>query len=513
MNQDTLEHLYVTGDYLLLLEEIRNYAYDDPSSTLTDIEKAICSSYHSRALIRRGEVNLAENVIHKISSLKNNDSFSLSSLINQTSIINLQITQGNISEALKNGMNTTALVEQRKHELADQLEALTFWSAYLNFLIGIAYYYQFKIDLAYTSFQKSLEVNQTNLFIKAKCLYYLGVVEQEKGNITKFHELWEESLDIFQSIKARQGAAWIICWQGNLLIQERNFSKAKATLIQATELFELIGDIQGLSMVNSLMGMVFYHQGNLAAAEEILEQAFDSLMKIGNLILLSYCFLPLLFLHLESEGRRKAQQRIQQVQELSRNSKNEIVELHLAIAEAMFLKSGPRFGDKALAQTKFLTLLKNVYSKKHPHSILMVPTSDKDFLFLVVFHLVELYLEEFKLTEDKSILLEAQQLIDNHLQHVQDQEFSPKLPQLSFLKAKLLIVDGEIETALVILEQVKHEARVNNFRRLEETISVEIEQIENEFKKWDAATSIKERVEKVQLEDYVKKAQRLIAAQ
>ncbi|MHA2233319.1 MAG: tetratricopeptide repeat protein, partial [Candidatus Hodarchaeales archaeon] len=299
MNYDTLDRLYVTGDYSLLLEEISKLAYDNPSTTLTDIERAICGSYHSRALIRLGEVNEAESIIDKISNLKNNESFSLSSLINQTSIINLQITQGDIAEALKNGMSTTALVEQRKHELKDHLKILSFWSAFLYFLIGMAHYHQLDIDLANTYFQKSLEANQTNLFIKAKCLYYLAFVEREKDNLAKSHELLEESLDIFQSIEARQGAAWIICWQGNFLLQNGNYSKAEATFVQAKELFESISDAQGLSLVNSLLGLMFYQQGKLAAAEEILDQAFESSKKIGNPAMLSYCLLPLVLLHLE----------------------------------------------------------------------------------------------------------------------------------------------------------------------------------------------------------------------
>ena len=64
MNQDTLEHLYVTGNYSTLLEEITKLAYTHPSTELTDIERAICLSYHSRALIRLAKVNEAENLIN-----------------------------------------------------------------------------------------------------------------------------------------------------------------------------------------------------------------------------------------------------------------------------------------------------------------------------------------------------------------------------------------------------------------------------------------------------------------
>ena len=177
MDPATLERLYVTGDYSSLLEVIEKLAYNHPSTKLNDIEKAICVSYHSRALIRLGEVKEAENIIKKISNTNFNKHFSISSLIYQTSIINLEITQENIIEALRKGINTETLVGQKKHEFSEYPKYYSFWSAFLYFLIGMAHYYEFKNDLAGKYFQKSLRVNQTNLFIKAKCLYYTVFLE------------------------------------------------------------------------------------------------------------------------------------------------------------------------------------------------------------------------------------------------------------------------------------------------------------------------------------------------
>jgi hypothetical protein len=58
----------------------------------------------------------------------------------------------------------------------------------------------------------------------------------------------------------------------------------------------------------------------------------------------------------------------------------------------------------------------------------------------VITHLAELYLEEFKLSEDKTIMLEVRKLIDNQIQKLDNQKFSPELVELLLLKAKLLLV-------------------------------------------------------------------------
>jgi tetratricopeptide (TPR) repeat protein len=510
MNQDTLEHLYVTGDYSVLLEEIGKLAYDHPSTNLSDIEKAICVSYHSRALIRFGEINEAENLIHNASNIILNKSFSIPILIYQTSIINLHNTQGNIVEALREGRKTETLIKQKKNEISTHPELLSYWSAFLYFLIGVAYFYKVENDLAYEYFLKSLDVNQANQFIKAKCFYYMAFLESEKGNIPGRFELLEESLEIFQAINAQQGMAWICAWQGQYLLQAGDFLSAQSKFSQAIELFKSIGEPQGLSLVDSLIGLMLYQQGKSEQAEEILEEAFDSSLQIQNPTIFSYCFLPLVFLYIESNRRSKAQECFLKYQELSKTVSNEIVKLQGSLVEAILLKSSSRFIDKGRAQQIFLKLLEDAYSEKYPTQPQVLPTSDKDFSFLIVYHLIDLYIEEYKLTEDEKIMLEAQQLIDNHIQHVHDQKFSPKLAELSFLKGKLLIIDGEIEEALEILEQVKQDANTNNFHRMEEKVGMEITKIEKEYQKWDAAVSIRDRIEKVQVEEYLKEAQQII---
>ena len=46
---------------------------------------------------------------------------------------------------------------------------------------------------------------------------------------------------------------------------------------------------------------------------------------------------------------------------------------------------------------------------------------------------------------------------------------------------------------------------------MEEKIRLEITRIEEEFRKWDAAISIKDRIKKVQIEEYLKEVQNMVA--
>ncbi|MHA2096758.1 MAG: tetratricopeptide repeat protein, partial [Candidatus Hodarchaeales archaeon] len=353
--------------------------------------------------------------------------------------------------------------------------------------------------------------------IRAKCFYYMAFLDLTKGTektagIDASEELLEKSLEIYQSIGDRQGTAWIIAWQGQISLQGGDLDNAKNKFTRSLELFESIRDLQGLNLVNSLRGLMFYQQGEKKQAEEILEKSFNSSIKIGNPVVLSYCFLPLTLLYIESGNRSKAEKCIHEFQVLRRSSNNSVAKLHESVAEAIFLKSSSRFIDKGKAQKKLLEILEEtrIVHTDTERMFYNLPTLDKRFSSFIVFNLIELYLEEFKLTEDKKIMSEAQQLIDNHIQNVYDQKFSPELVELSLAKAKMSIVDGKIEKALAILEQVKQDANTNHFHHLEEKVDSEITQIEREFQKWDAAISVRDRIEKVQINEYLKNAQQMV---
>ncbi len=509
MNHDALEHLYVTGKYSLLLEEITTLAYNQPSTKLTAIEKAICLFYHSRALIRLGKVNDAENLITEFSKI-DFDKFVISSLINQISIINLLITQGKVDEATRDGISAITLIEGKKLDLSKHPTILSFWSPFLYYFTGIAYFYKFKNDLAWTYFQKSLVVNHANLLIQAKCSYYMAFLQLEKGDTSKFFELLDESLEIYNSIDAKQGIAWVKAWQGQFFLQRGDFILSKTKLSQAFELFKLIDDFQGINLVTSLKGLMFYQQGKLDRAEVMLEKAFESSVEIGNPMILSYCVIPLMLLYVETGNKFKAKKCVIDLKNACKKVNSERVKVHSLITQAIFLKSSSRFKDKAQAQNILLELL-NEDGEIQSHGSYVWLTSDKSFSYLVITHLVELYLEEFKLSEDNKILLEVRQLIDNQIQKLDDQKFSPELVELSLLKAKLLIVEGEIEESIIILEKAKQIAKNNNFHRMEEKIGLEISWIDGEFKKWNAVISVKDRIKRVQIEEYLKKVQKMIS--
>ncbi|OLS24942.1 MAG: hypothetical protein HeimC3_18180 [Candidatus Heimdallarchaeota archaeon LC_3] len=505
MDQKILENLYVTGTYSKLLEEIKKLSYKDPTSKLSDIEKAICLSYHSRGLIRLGKIADAEKTLQEFNNKLNecSNNFSLSSLIYYTSVLNLLNLQGNIEKSLKIGLEIESLINIEKNVFSENEEIFSFWSAFLYYLIGMAYYYQFKHDLANQYLKISLNVNKNNLYIKGKSLYLISYIKIEKGEFFKGDFSFEESLNIFREINNRQGQAWAILWQGQFLLQKGNLKSAKNMFLEALNLFSSIKEPQGFHITNSLIGSLYFHQGDIDSAEKLLEKSFDSLVEIADPQMLTYCVIPLLLLYAETGQRLKATNCIDLYQNKCEKSSSSRIEINRLIAKAIYLKSSTRLIDKGEAQKIFLNLLND------PNRKVMNPYvhTDKSFTFFIIVSLIELSLEEFKISEDNLILEEVKQLIDNHIQKEGSKE-SLEFIELELIGAKFLIIEGKLGEALNIMEKTKEIAVNNDYHYLEDKINKEIEKIDREFKKTIDST-VKERIQRMQLEVYLQEAKKI----
>ena len=78
----------------------------------------------------------------------------------------------------------------------------------------------------------------------------------------------------------------------------------------------------------------------------------------------------------------------------------------------------------------------------------------------------------------------------------------------------MLIVEGKLDEALKILEQAQNLAIENHLGLLGKTVNEEKASLEKEYSKWqnliEANVSMKELVHQVQIEDYLRMAQKMV---
>ncbi|MFW9777981.1 MAG: hypothetical protein ACFFE8_03940 [Candidatus Heimdallarchaeota archaeon] len=216
--------------------------------------------------------------------------------------------------------------------------------------------------------------------------------------------------------------------------------------------------------------------------------------------------------YVETKNRDKAQNRLKQFEELTKGSDLKIGKIFFSLTEALFLKTSSRIIDRAKAQEKYLDLLLLI-NEYFPKSGRQLPLFIQNFSFQVIFHLVELYLDEFKITRDEMIIKRARQLIEKQYDELKTDGSYFRNVELSILRAKLLAIDGEIDEALLTLQEAKNDAKNRGFSLQEKRIDSEIGKIKGEFEKWDTviqSSSLKDRIDKLRVEEYLKETRELI---
>ena len=353
MNFDSIETYYTHGDYWKILEFIDKLGLP-LNSKISEIEKSILTSYHSRALIRLGRISEANFLLKSYNQVKLDRDLSISSLINLSSLLNLLITQGDSKNVIERFSNKQVVEEIISSQLKVHPILTEFFGSYYLYLLGIAYYYELQYQDAIDIYKKSIKLNKNNLFIKGKTYYYLAFINLELNRENIFDDYIDKSMEIYNKIQAKQGMAWVFLWKGNLLIQKGLYDQAEEKLNHAREIFRIINGKQELYLIDSLFGLISYYKGDTEEAKRLLNESFSSSIKLGNPMLSSYILLPFINVNLESGDRKIIEEHLKIFEDIHKDSR---VEFHLKLAKAIFLKSSAKFFDLAQAENLFIELL------------------------------------------------------------------------------------------------------------------------------------------------------------
>ena len=501
MDFNFIEQLYIHGEYQKILDLLLNKKSELYEQSKDKIGKAIINSYHSRSLIRLGKVKESEIIIKSLESNYLNKDSELSEFINETSLLNLLITLGKSEAVIERKIDDYKGEDFFSNLRKKDFTLMEFWTAYYFYLFGIAYYYELNYEQSIHFFQKSLQINESNFFIMGKSYYYLAFIELELNNEQNFEKYIDKSMEIYQKINAKQGIGWILIWKGNLHIQKGEYELARNYLDQAYVLFKKIGGKQELNVIRSLFGLIYFQKGELTESEQLLNESFSSSIKLGNPMLSSYILLPFIFVNINAGNRKFIEENLKIFEDFNKDSR---VSFHLRLGKAIFLKSSTKFYDKAKSEELFIELLKKAKSDSN----YLFTTGNKSIKFFLTINLAEIYYLEFLISNDMEVVTEIQQLLDdfeNDNMNVKANE----LVEISILKSKILVVEGKIENSLNELTFAREIAIENGYIELIDQIEKETNMIHAEIDKWRSKESLLDRVKAVDMELYIKEAQKI----
>ncbi|MFX0065305.1 MAG: hypothetical protein ACFFC7_24305 [Candidatus Hermodarchaeota archaeon] len=242
----------------------------------------------------------------------------------------------------------------------------------------------------------------------------------------------------------------------------------------------------------TFIGTVHRQLGNLEQALEQLEEGLALQEKLGNKQLMSETLFYLVGAALDNSSPEQARKYLQYLQEISEQTKNKVVRQRYHVAEALLLKSSTRAREKLRAAD----LLEQVADSEVVYYELTVTA---------LLHLCELLLIELDMTGDPKVLDEVRTRTVQLRDLAQEHHSYWLLTETYLLESKLALVELNINTAQLLLDQAQLTAEEKNLGRLIIEISREQELFQEQLNKWklliERNAPMKERLELAQLED------------
>jgi tetratricopeptide (TPR) repeat protein len=329
--------------------------------------------------------------------------------------------------------------------------------------LGEVKFFQGELDLALDYFQKSLSLSETSGEDKflAGSLLGMGLIQSAKGNLDEALEYLQRSLNVNQSLN----------------------------------------DFHDVGLLFSQIGSIYRAKGQLELALSYLEKSLENFDSEEVCLCQSDAMLTKIMILLDLKDLRQAQKTLNDLNLAKESNPTRYNALQSQLANALVLKETPRMKEKALAQD----LLKSIVEEEVLYF---------RYTAIAAMHLCELLIIEFRSFGDPGVLEEVKKLIQQINQIGTQGTSYTLIIESSILQAKLLIVEGKLDNALQILEKAQNLTIENRLGLLGQIVNEEKASLEKEYSKWqnliETNVSMKELVHQVQIEDYLRMAQKMV---
>lgn len=519
---EDLQVLYDSGDfykvYFTILQHEQSqkiYSFDNDNVNLLYLKL--------RSLIK---LNFNNEVITEITNFFN-------SVINLSPIIKLKfitlylivlLNEGNFLQAL--GIICQGDFELQCVPVNPSLEdekAI----AYYYHMKGNFYYYRGELNQAIQFFKKALVIreSQQDLRSTGATINNIGSVYESLGEFELASKCYLECISLYQSINYEVGISISLSNLGmiSLLIGELNeaFNYFNEALKLVKKLSNLENESDDSETINnkfldqlflnfedhdfvgdlySNLGKTLYKRGEISQSLNYFSRALYIFQKVKNIALLSDLYVHLLSIYLELGEKEQSIYYLSLLDQIN-TSESRTIQIRNKYAHALFSTHKKRFKNKSEAQEIF-------------NEIINTENADWDIVINSMTLLSELLFEEFMFFEDTEILDEVKSIIDKLHTIAKDKKSFSLLTETFILKMKIAVVEGDLDKALIFLDQAYMTSSEKNLETLKQKVIIERARLEKDYQYWKdflKTSSIKERLEKIEIMDYMTKIKNVIS--
>jgi tetratricopeptide (TPR) repeat protein len=139
--------------------------------------------------------------------------------------------------------------------------------------LGRLWYVHTHVVEGCTWLERALAVNPGEAETRAKALHALGILTDERGDLTRAAELFAESLGLYRASGDQIGLARSLNSLGIVARNQGDTARARQLLAESLELRRNLGDLGGISATTSNLGIVAVDEGNHGQARALFEES------------------------------------------------------------------------------------------------------------------------------------------------------------------------------------------------------------------------------------------------
>jgi predicted ATPase/DNA-binding CsgD family transcriptional regulator len=188
--------------------------------------------------------------------------------------------------------------------------------------------------------------------VRAKALQAQAELGFLLGDIKEIELLCNESLELFQELENKHGAAAALHMLGAVSLAKSDYTTARRLFEKALELFQQVGDIWRKARTLTQLGRIFTHQGEYGRARSLLEESLTYFRSLGDKNRIGYsCYLLARVLFLAQEDSKEAHTLAEESLTLFRQAKVEwLVGFALSLIGQLALQEGDITRANGLAE-------------------------------------------------------------------------------------------------------------------------------------------------------------------
>ncbi|MFX0092263.1 MAG: tetratricopeptide repeat protein [Candidatus Hodarchaeota archaeon] len=374
---------------------------------------------------------------------------------------------------------------------------LTLRQATLYYLKGVSYLRQGDLEQALKYFELSLILreffdNKQNL---AKSLNRIGTVHYLKGDLDKALDYFKNSLFLKKQLNNKQELAKSFNNLGEIYRQKGDLAQALDYYQQSLRLKEQFGNNYRVAISLHNIALIFQQQGNLEQALQNNQQSLELFEEIGDRRHMSGVIFCLFSIAIDKNDLEMVQYYLQRLQQLNDEEENKIINQRYRIAEALVMKTSTRLRKKF----KAAEILRQVVEEE---------IADHELTVLAMLNLCELLLFELKSLEEVEILQDVKPLTQRLFEIARQQHSYSLLAETYVLKARLALMDLNIQETRQLFTQAQFIAEEKGLGRLALKISTEHDVLLEQLNTWEEIrkqnASLSERADLALLEDILK---------